>query len=149
LIFRQGRVLGLAFVAICRLITLVMERHIPAELKLEMRGLAEGSGISYRDVLLLNCFDDLLHSLVRLALSVPAPLRARIGLACSCFARVDPAGGLLLARNLDYYLEGGVLGADGIVTRTMKEQLTCFVVRPLHGRPHISIGWPGFVGVVT
>src|SRR5205823_4354785 len=89
------------------------------------------------------------HSLVRLALMVPGPVRARIGLACSCYARVDPGGGLLLARNLDYYLEGGILGADGIVTRTMKEQLVCFVVRPARGYPYVSVGWPAFVGVVT
>src|SRR5207248_1232749 len=38
---------------------------------------------------------------------------------------------------------------DGIVTRTMKEQLACFAVHPARGRAFVSIGWPGIVGVVT
>src|SRR5581483_10225116 len=56
---------------------------------------------------------------------------------------------MLLGRNLDYYVVDGVLGADGIVTRTMQEQLVCFVIRPSRGHAFVSIGWPGCIGVVT
>lgn len=152
LIFRQGRLLGIAFLALARVLLAIMERHVPAELKLEMRGVAAGAGVPYRDILFFNCFDDLLHSLVRLALAVPAPARARLGMACSCFVALGDrtAGGtMLLGRNLDYYLEGGILGADGLVTRTMREHLVCYVIRPAGGHAFISIGWPGCVGVVT
>jgi isopenicillin-N N-acyltransferase like protein len=129
----------------------LMEPYIPPALKREMRGVAVGSGVSYRDVLFFNCFDDVLHSLVRLALSLPPQARARLGMACSSFVSIPntPHSRILVGRNLDYYLEGGVLGADGIVTRTMKELLVCYVVRPQRGESFVSIGWPGFVGVVT
>lgn len=152
LIFRQGRLFGLGFVALARSITAILERHIPEPLKLEIRGVADGSGIGYRDVLFFNCFDDLLHALIRLVLTLPPQARARVGLACSALVSLPSPGGdepMLLGRNLDYYVSGGVLGADGIVTRTMKEQLVCFAVRPDRGARFFSIGWPGFVGTVT
>ncbi len=153
LIYRQGRVFGVGFTLLCRAITAIMERHIQPELRQEMRGVADGAGVGYRDVLLFNCFDDLLHALVRLVLLlVPPPLRARVGLACSCFVALGErttSGHMLLGRNLDYYVVDGVLGADGIVTRTMQEQLVCFVIRPSRGHAFVSIGWPGCVGVVT
>jgi isopenicillin-N N-acyltransferase-like protein len=152
LIFRSGRAVGYGFLALSRGLLAIMSRHIPSELRDEMRGVADGSGVAYQDILFFNCFDDLLHSLVRLVLALPAPLRARMGMACSCFVSLPEPGDtgpMLVGRNLDYYLEGGLLGADGIVTRTMKEQVVCFIARPLRTQPYLSIAWPGFVGVVT
>jgi hypothetical protein len=152
LIFRQGRLFGYGFVALCRALLAIMQRHIPADLKREMRGVADGARVPYLDILFFNCFDDLLHALVRLVLTLPAPARARMGMACSSFVALGErtaSGRMLMGRNLDYYLEGGVLGADGIVTRTMKQQLVVYAVRPVRGRSFVSIGWPGCIGVVT
>src|SRR5581483_5937764 len=152
LIFRQGRLAGWAFLGLCRALIAIMERHIPPDLVREMRGVALGAGVPYRDVLFFNCFDDLLHALMRLVLLLPARARRPFGLACSSFvalAERTADGRMLLGRNLDYYLDGGVLGADGIVTRTMQEQLVVYAVRPARGRAFVSIGWPGCIGVVT
>jgi hypothetical protein len=152
LIFREGRLVGSGFLALCRVLLAIMQRHIPTDLVREMRGVAAGAAVPYRDVLFFNCFDDLLHALVRLVLTMPAPARARLGMACSCFAALGErtaSGRMLIGRNLDYYLSGGILGADGLVTRTMKEQVVVYAVRPRRGRAFVSVGWPGCIGVVT
>lgn len=63
------------------------ERYIPAGLRAEMRGIADGSGVAYERILLLNTFAD-----------------ATLGQSprlCSALA-VQTRQGLLVARNLDW-----------------------------------------------
>ena len=151
-VYHRGRPLGLAFQVVCAPFLLSMHRHIPRELRTEMRGVAAGAGVRYWDVLTLNCFDDLLHSLWL----VPAvlgrlPFAGRLGLACSSFALLRERtshGELLHGRNLDYEVSGD-LAAAGSVTSALKENVVAIEARPDRGHPFLSLGWPGVVGVVT
>jgi hypothetical protein len=134
-----------------------------------MRGVADGARVPYRDILLINCFDDVLHALIQLN-PVVAPLLhhrfvkpvlgwlgsptppATAGFACSAFALTGTAsatGAPIHGRNLDYLVNDGFVDPDGIVPRELRENLVVFVVRPMRGQPFVSIAWPGFVGLVT
>ncbi len=158
IVFKKGRGLGAAFTAVLYGLLSRMHRHIPREMRQEMRGVADGAGISYRDVLLFNCFDDLLHGLILLnPVLTPiinhrflAPILGR--LACSsfvlCGTRTE-SGSPLHGRNLDYLLSDGFVDPEGIVPRLLREHLILFVVRPRQGRPFASVAWPGFIGAVT
>jgi hypothetical protein len=150
-VYFRGRAWGLALQAVMAPILLLMHRHIPAELRLEMRGVAHGAGVSYWDVLIFNCFDDLLHALWLI------PIAARrlpfIGqrFACSSFAVLGArtaSGRLLHGRNLDYEVVDA-LANDGAVTQVLKENIVVVECQPDSGHAFLSVGWPGVVGVVT
>src|SRR5918992_1183784 len=84
-----------------------MHPNIPREYREEMRGVADGARVPYRDILLINCFDDALHALIQLnPVLAPimqhrfvkpvlgwlgAPPTPAVGLACSAFALTGPA----------------------------------------------------------
>jgi Acyl-coenzyme A:6-aminopenicillanic acid acyl-transferase len=106
-------------------LALRMARFVPEELMGEMRGVAEGSGSSFKFIFLLNALDDVL-----------------VNLACSSFA--VPAsrsenGQLFVARNLDYPL----------FCDTLPTLNTVFKIHPEKGLPFVSVAWPGFSAVVT
>ena len=106
-------------------LALRMARFVPDELLDEMRGVAEGSGQSFKLIFTLNALDDVL-----------------VNLACSSFA--VPAsrsenGQLFVARNLDYPL----------FHDTLPTLNTVFKIRPEKGQPFVSVAWPGFCAVVT
>src|SRR5437868_3047955 len=104
IIYGQGRAWAIALQAVIAPIMLIMRRHVPRELELEMRGVADGAGVRYSDILVLNCFDDLLHSLWRIPAALSrVPLLSR-RFACSSFALLGErtaSGQLLHGRNLD------------------------------------------------
>src|SRR5579885_777608 len=136
-----GWVLRQGLTGIARL----MERYIPRELRDELRGVAEGSGLPYSRVLLLNCFDDLMNNLRFLD-----ALAAR--LACSAFAAVGDraADGVVVAgRNLDYYFRGEFLAAGYQPTVALQQHLVVLLYEPAQGYPFVSVTWPGIIGVAT
>lgn len=99
------------------------EPFIPAELRDELHGIAEGSGLPYDQILVMNTFADaLLGKSPRL---------------CSAVA-VHGSGGLLVGRNLDW-VNHGVAHRSGVV----------FLLAPRGERRVLSVGWPGIAGVVT
>jgi acyl-CoA:6-aminopenicillanic acid acyl transferase len=148
----HGRPLGCLLRAVMAPFLLAMHRHIPRSLRLEMRGVATGASVPYWDVLIFNCFDDLLHGLWLLP-----PLLAKVPFvgnrfACSSFALTSEStahGELLHGRNLDYEVVNGYLASDGAVTRALKTNLVVLECEPSEGLPFLSVGWPGFVGAVT
>jgi hypothetical protein len=168
IVFGKGPAMGAAFLTVLYGILMRMHPNIPRELRDEMRGVADGARVAYRDILLINCFDDVLHALIQLnpmlapilhhrfvkpvlgwlgAPPTPAP-----GFACSAFALTGPAsatGSPIHGRNLDYLISDGFVDPDGIVPRELRDHLVVFLVRPTHGRPFASVAWPGFVGLVT
>ena len=73
IVFGKGRAMGTAFLGVLYGILARMHPNIPRELREEMRGVADGARVPYRDILLLNCFDDVLHALIQLN-PVLAPL---------------------------------------------------------------------------
>jgi predicted choloylglycine hydrolase len=106
-------------------LALRMARFVPDELQDEMRGVAEGSGQSFKLIFTINALDDIL-----------------VNLACSSFA--VPAsrsenGQLFVARNLDYPL----------FHDTLPKLNTVFKIHPEKGLPFVSVAWPGFCAVVT
>ena len=66
IIFRRGRAVGAGFSGVLYAILTRMHPFIPRELRAEMQGVADGAGVAYRDILLVNCFDDVLHTLGRI-----------------------------------------------------------------------------------
>lgn len=157
-IFYRGRAAGLALQAAMLPLVFLLHRHIPPELRTELRAVARGAGVRYWDILLLNCFDDLLH-----ALWLIPPLVAKLpflgkrlvpggALACSCFALTGArsgTGALIHARNLDYEVDSSVIAAEGVVPSALRQNVTVFECEPDRGHAFLSVGWPGIIGVVT
>ncbi len=102
------------------------EKDIPAEYIEEMKGLAEGAGIPYQEVLNMSSHVDYFAVLM-----------------CSTFAANGKAttdGNLIEARNLDW-ASGGLQELD--------KYSTVFVVKPQKGHAFVSIIYPGIVGALT
>jgi hypothetical protein len=151
-IYRNGPALGLALRSVMAPMLLAMQRHIPTDLRLEMRGIARGAGVPYWDILLFNCFDDLLHSLWLIPQFLARFPILRSRLACSSFSvhgSRTTGGHLLHGRNLDYEVVGGIMSGDGAVTKALKEHVVVIEYRPDRGHQFLSVGWPGVAGVVT
>ena len=165
IIFKRGKTLGAVFTAVLYGIASRMHPYIPRELRAEMRGVADGAAISYRDVLLFNAFDDIMHGLILLNPTLApimshrfvAPLLGRFspstaGLACSSFvlsgSRTE-SGRPIHGRNMDYDVADAFVDPDGLVSRILRQHVVVFLVRPSRGRPYVSVSWPGFVGAVT
>src|SRR3954447_6682232 len=168
IVFGKGLVMGSGLLGILYGILARMHPNIPRELREEMRGVAAGARVPYRDILLLNCFDDVLHALIQLNPVLAPLLQHRFvrpvlgwlgappppppGFACSAFALTGEAsitGSPIHGRNLDYLVNDGFVDPEGIVPRELRENLVVFLVRPQRGRAFASVAWPGFVGLVT
>ena len=170
IIFRRGRAMGAGFSGVLYAVLSRMYPFIPRELRAEMRGVADGAGVPYRDLLLFNCFDDVLHALGQLNPLIAPILQHRFvsqiiertnglgrasilgGFACSSFILTgdkSATDGPIQGRILDYAIHDDFIDPDNVVPRTLRETLTVFVVRPERGVPFAAVGWPGFVGLVT
>jgi hypothetical protein len=170
IVFGKGWAMGTSLLGILYGILARMHPNIPRELREEMRGVADGARVPYRDVLLLNCFDDVLHALIQLnpvlapvlqhrfvrpvlgwlgSPPTPAPMP---GFACSSFVLTgdkSAIGGSIHGRNLDYMIGDGFIDPEGLVPVELRQNLVVFIVRPTRGRAFASVAWPGFVGAVT
>lgn len=97
-----------------------LERQLlPAEAE-EMRGVADGAGVDYDAVVLMNMAYELYEA------------------GCSQFAATDASGTLVVGRNFEYYL-------PDVLSRARVLQ----VVRPTDGRPYLAPSFAGCVGVIT
>jgi hypothetical protein len=147
----RGRLLGLAFQAAAAPILMRLHRHVPPELRLEMRGVADGAGVRYWDILALNYFDDLVHGLWRIPLMLTRLPWLNRRFTCSSFALLGErtaSGRLLHGRNMDYEV-ADYLAAPGVVTQTLKDNVVAIECQPDRGHAFLSVGWPGIIGVVT
>lgn len=145
-IFRRvGPIRGAGLQIAARALSLAMDRHIPLHLKGEMKAIAQGSGVAYSELLLMNTLDDVLNVLRRLAPRAPK-------LGCSSFALIGNRcrdGTVMHGRNLDYHFRGTPLEDHGAVARLLSRESLVFVHRPRDRTAFLSIGWPGLVGVTT
>jgi hypothetical protein len=138
----------------------LVEREVPSDLSREMQGIADGAGLSYQDVLLLNTVPDLLaltyglpswelspslfSSAKQSAVITQSPVRSPKDdgtLSCATFAawgRATVSGGLFVGHNLDS-AEAGLLG----------RYLSVVVRRPSQANTFVAIGLMGTVGVWT
>ncbi|MBI3997279.1 MAG: hypothetical protein HY352_06445 [Candidatus Omnitrophica bacterium] len=95
---------------------------IPQDHLEELRGLADGSGVSLEDLYRLHAVPDRTYS-------------------CSSFAawgRATADGRLIHVRNLDWSIKAGI-----------QQFPVVFVVRPAGKHAFVNIGWAGFIGVLT
>lgn len=101
------------------------EEFIPPEYLEEIKGLAEGAGLEYIDVLNMSAHVDY------------------FAILCSTIVatgNATPDGKLVEARNLDW-AQGGLQDLDKFST--------VFVVRPDKGHSFVSVLYPGIVGALT
>ena len=131
-----------------------LDRTLPTALRSEMRGIADGAGLSYQDVLLLNILPDLLAlsctsssgESSRSPFSSDAAVRPAIrcpqngeAVCCSSFAVWDSAtvdGGLLVGHN-----------QDSAEADLFDRYLMVVARRPSEGNAFVSAGPMGMVGV--
>ena len=101
-----------------------VEPYFPAEMREEMEGLAEGAGLSYRDILLFNTMTDRLQALF-----------------CSTVVAAGDAtrnGEVFFGRNLDF------------PGRNLLQKTTVVIVyRPAGGTALAAVTWPGLIGVLS
>jgi predicted choloylglycine hydrolase len=103
-----------------------IEKDIPPDYIEEMKGLAEGSGLPYEEVLNMSSHVDYFAMLM-----------------CSTFVATGKAtadGKLVEARNLDW-ASGGLSELD--------KYSTLFVIKPEKGHSYVSMIYPGIVGALT
>jgi hypothetical protein len=136
----------------------VVDAWVPLDLRLEMRGIADGAGLSYQDVLLLNVIPDVLALTRRLPVLELSPsllfaaarqpglqqgiayrTQSDQGLSCASYAvwgGCTSDGNLLLGHRL-----------EGAWDRLLNRNLLITVRQPAHGSAFISAGLAGTVGV--
>lgn len=101
-----------------------VEPFIPKHYLEEIGGVAEGAGLSYRDMLAVNVMVDRFQTI-----------------ACSTFVaggKATRGGEVLLGRNLDFPGRG-----------VLHRMTVVFVFEPDDGVPLVSVGWPGMIGVLS
>ncbi len=106
---------------IIQTITLLQKPHVPARFYEEMQGVADGSGVSYNEIVLANFIPELFH--------------------CSGFALSGAAtkdGTLYHGRILDY-------GCDW----RLQEHAVVLIAQPSGRIPFVNVTYAGFVGSVT
>lgn len=98
-------------------------KHLRPEYLQELKGLADGSGVSLRDIERLSAIPDISQW------------------SCSFFAADGKAtahGDLIQIRALDYTTNAGIQKYPALIV--------CY---PDHGVPFVNVGWLGFCGMVT
>jgi hypothetical protein len=144
-----------------------MEAYIPSEYREEMRGLADGAGLSYSDVLVLHTFRELLSqpwpgSVTReLVLEFSPPFLPPFPLyqpSMSAGSVAENEALDILSLPLESAFaafgeatsDGKLLqGVDLADTVGRAEDLLLIVYAPDNGNSFVSLGWPGAVGVTV
>src|SRR5438094_799397 len=125
-LYGQPGIVGWGLRRGARTMTRTMEPFIPSRYRDEMVGVARAAGVSYRDVLLVNCFDDVLANL-----RIIAALFGRLG--CSAFAANASSGAetdLIPGRKLDYFVNSAAGEADWAATNHMTQRVVVVSHRP-------------------
>ncbi|TAK27673.1 MAG: hypothetical protein EPO21_23720 [Chloroflexota bacterium] len=141
----RGRLFGAVFRRASLFLARRMQCHLPLSTRVEMEALALAARVPLDDILLLNCFDDLVN-----LLRIFAPGLG--GVLCSSFVLLSSRtadGHLLHGRNLDYYFPPGLLSDGGHITKVLRRSQVLFAYEPRNGYAFVSIGWPGYIGALT
>jgi pimeloyl-ACP methyl ester carboxylesterase len=111
-----------------------LHRFVPEDLVEEMKGVAEGAGIPYDAVFLMNTFLTLAEQTDRdVLLKLPANCTNAV-----LFGTASRDERLLLARNLDWGM-----------TEILPRYATVTLYEPERGHPFLSVGWAGMTGTLT
>ena len=126
----------------------LLDQSIPEHLRREMEGIADGAGLSYQDVLLLNVVPDLLALMRKLpswdlfpalfsaASQGTAPARSSLCAAFAGWGHATVEGELLVGHNLDCAESDLLLYHRALIVR-----------QPSTGNASVSLGLMGTVGV--
>jgi len=109
-----------------------LEKFIPQEYKEEMKGIADGSGLAYSDVLIMHTFLDVL--------SCPKFFKKGFK-TCTNFVVLNEAtenSQLIHGRNLSWPSRG-LLEKNSVV----------IFYQPKNGNAFVALSWPGICGVLT
>ncbi len=118
-----------------------LERVLPLEIRRELRGIADGAGLSYKDLLLLNLVLNRLPALPSTATnSLPPPV---LDLQALAFAAWPPATRQDDA--LDDALLGYRLDAPDEADR-LRRHLLAVIYQPTDGQAYATLTWSGQVG---
>ncbi|TKJ30997.1 MAG: hypothetical protein CEE40_02785 [Chloroflexi bacterium B3_Chlor] len=143
-----------------------LETYLPSEYRDEMRGLADGAGLSYSDVLLLNSYHDLIceptprrglqelfFSLYPLFIPQMGP-RAVLSSAPATVERdstgnalCHPVGGTFAIFGQGTEDRKLLQGLDFASPAPYLQDLLLILYRPDVGNTFVAVGWPGMVGV--
>ena len=119
-----------------------LEGALPAEIRRELRGIADGSGLPYEDILLLNLVLNRLSSLpVAPMEALPPP--PTLNLQALVFAAWPPA---IRGDVSDSTLLGYRLNAPGQAAR-LRRHLLAVIYQPADGQAYTTLTWSGQVGV--
>ena len=144
-LYGQPGMIGWGIRRAARTAAVVMNARVPDRYREEMAGIARAAGVSYWDVVLVNCFDDILANLRLLG-----AMFGRLG--CSVFAlgpERTATNQLICGRNLDYFVAGSVADDAWAATNYMKEHLVAVEYSPNDRLRFVGVGWPGLAGVFT
>jgi hypothetical protein len=119
-----------------------LERALPAEIRRELHGIADGAGLSYDDVLLLNLVLNRLTSLALTSTNAMPPLPV-LDLQALAFAAWPPATSQESA--LDDTLLGYCLDAPGEAGQ-LRQHLLAVIYQPTDGQAYATLTWSGQVG---
>jgi predicted choloylglycine hydrolase len=111
----------------------ILEKFIPQEYKEEMRGIADGSGLSYNDILIIHTFLDVI--------SQPRFSKKGMFKSCTNFVVLNKASAdahLIHGRNLSWPSRG-----------ILENQSVVIFYQPQNGNAFVAMGWPGICGVLT
>jgi isopenicillin-N N-acyltransferase-like protein len=119
-----------------------LARGLPPEIQSELRGIADGAGLVYQDVLLLNLVLNRLPCQALLASETPLP-PVTLNLEAQAFAAWPPATRQDDAR--DGTLLGYRLAAPGAAER-LQRHLLVVMYQPAVGQSYATLAWSGQVG---
>jgi predicted choloylglycine hydrolase len=97
----------------------VLEKFIPTTYKDEMRGIADASGATYQEILLINTYDDIVNLMGCSSIAMPKMKKNQL---------------FFHARNLDYPFD--LLADKNVIYRYLKQGV-------------ISVTFPGYIGVLS
>ncbi|MGE5308488.1 MAG: C45 family autoproteolytic acyltransferase/hydrolase [Deltaproteobacteria bacterium] len=109
-----------------------MDRYIPDDFRKELKGIADGSGMTYNQVLIMHTFLDVV--------SHPKIVKKPV-LSCTNFMTMSSAssgGKLIHGRNLSWPSKG-----------LLDKNSTVVFYEPANGNKFCAISWPGICGVLT
>jgi predicted choloylglycine hydrolase len=96
-----------------------LEKFIPATFKDEMRGIADASGATYQEILLINTYDDIANLMGCSSIAMPKTKKNEL---------------FFHARNLDYPFD--LLADKNVIYRYLEQSV-------------ISVTFPGYIGALT
>ncbi len=99
-------------------------QYIPEKYRLEMKGIADGAGVLLQDVILINIYDDLFNLNQCTNISV--------------WGDYTQNGEIVHGRNLDYNLAHSLWNRQVVLVYAVQNQ-----------QQVVSVGWPGFIGILT